>query len=343
MSADLPRGLVRSRSTRSLALALTFLVLLLVAFASIVLGARAMSLSTVLDAFTSYDRSLDEHLIVRTIRVPRTIVGLLVGLALGLAGTLFQGVTRNPLADPGILGVNAGASLAVVMAIYLLGVGNLLGYVWFGFLGAAVASVAVYLLGALGRGGATPIKLALAGSAVAAFLSALSSAILVIDAATLNQYRFWAVGSVAGRDGTIAAQVAPFILVATALAFVTGRMLNTLALGDDVAQGLGQRVGLIRIYAGLVAVVLVGAAVAAAGPIAFLGLIVPHIARMIAGTDYRWILAFAALIGPIILLGCDVLGRIAARPGEIQVGIVVALIGGPFFIALVRRRRLVEL
>lgn len=343
MSADLPRGLVRSRSTRSLALALTFLVLLLVVLASVVLGARAMSLSTVLDAFTSYDRSLDEHLIVRTIRVPRTIVGLLVGLALGLAGTLFQGVTRNPLADPGILGVNAGASLAVVMAIYLLGVGSLLGYVWFGFLGAAVASVAVYLLGALGRGGATPIKLALAGSAVAAFLSALGSAILVIDAATLNQYRFWAVGSVAGRDGTVAAQVAPFILVATAFAFVTGRMLNTLALGDDVAQGLGQRVGLIRIYAGLVAVVLVGAAVAAAGPIAFLGLVVPHVARMIAGTDYRWILAFAALIGPIILLGCDILGRIAARPGEIQVGIVVALIGGPFFIALVRRRRLVEL
>ncbi|RNL63766.1 iron ABC transporter permease [Nocardioides marmoriginsengisoli] len=343
MSADLPRGLVRSRRTRVLALALTFAVLLLVALASIAIGARAISPGTVLDAFTHYDRTLDEHLIVRTLRVPRTLVGLLVGLALGMAGTLFQGVTRNPLADPGILGVNAGASLAVVMAIYLLGVGSLLGYVWFGFLGAAVASVAVYLLGALGRGGATPIKLALAGSAVAAFLSALSSAILVIDAATLNQYRFWAVGSVAGRDGTIAAQVAPFVVVGAVLALVTGRMLNTLALGDDVAQGLGQRVGLIRVYSGLVAVLLVGAAVAAAGPISFLGLVVPHLARMIAGTDYRWILAFAALIGPILLLGCDVLGRIAARPGEIQVGIVVAVIGGPFFIALVRRRRLVEL
>jgi len=343
MSGDLPRGLVRSRRTRTLALALTFLVLLAVAFTSIGLGARPMPLGTVLDAFTQYDRTLDEHLIVRTLRVPRTIVGLLVGLALGMAGTLFQGVTRNPLADPGILGVNAGASLAVVVAIYVFGIGTLLGYVWFGFLGAAIASVAVYLLGALGRGGATPIKLALAGSAVAAFLAAISSAILVIDAATLNQYRFWAVGSVAGRDATIAAQVAPFVLLGAALALVTGRMLNTLALGDDVAQGLGQRVGLIRVYSGLVAVILVGAATAAAGPIAFLGLVVPHVARMIAGADYRWILAFSALLGPIILLGCDVLGRIVARPGEIQVGVVVALVGGPFFIALVRRRRLVEL
>lgn len=343
MGADRPGGLVRSRRARTLALALTFALLLVVTFASIVLGARPMPLTTVVDAFADYDRTLDEHLIVRTIRVPRTIVGLLVGLALGLAGTLFQGVTRNPLADPGILGVNAGASLAVVVAIFVFEITTLLGYVWFGFVGAAIASVVVYALGALGRGGATPVKLALAGSAVAAFLAAISSAILVIDSATLNQYRFWAVGSVAGRDETVAAQVAPFVLVGVVLAVFTGRMLNTLALGDDVAQGLGQRVGLIRGYSGLVAVILVGAATAAAGPIAFLGLIVPHIARMIIGTDYRWILALSAMLGPIILLGCDVLGRIVARPGEIQVGVVVALVGGPFFIALVRRRRLVEL
>ena len=343
MSAELPQGLVRGRSWRITGLFVAFLVLLAVSALSIVLGARAMPLSTVIDAFTDFDPTFDQHLVVREIRVPRTIVGILVGLALGLAGTLMQGVTRNPLADPGILGVNAGAAFAVVTAIYLLGVNSLYGYVWFGFLGAAVASVAVYALGALGRGGATPIKLALAGSAVAGLLEALTSGILVIDLATLDQYRFWAVGSFSGRDSTIAAQVAPFIVVGTLMALVTGRMLNTLALGDDVATSLGQRVGLLRGYSGLVAVILVGAGTAAAGPIAFVGLVVPHIARAIVGTDYRWILAYSALLAPILMLSCDVLGRVIARPGEVQVGLVVAFVGGPFFIALVRRRRLAEL
>lgn len=337
------RGLARSTSARSAGLVLTGAVLLVAVLASVALGARPMAISTVLHAFTQYDGTLDEHLIVRDIRVPRTILGLLVGLALGLAGTLMQGVTRNPLADPGILGVNAGAALAVVGAIHLLGISSLLGYVWFAFFGAAVTSVAVYLLGALGRGGATPIKLALAGAAVAAFLEALTSGILVIDVATLDQFRFWAVGSIAGRETSIAVQVAPFVVAGALLTLPTGRMLNTLALGDDVAHALGQRVGLIRAYAALVSVVLVGAATAAAGPIAFVGLTVPHVARAIAGTDYRWILAYSAVLAPILVLGADVLGRTLARPGEIQVGIVIALIGGPFFIALVRRRRLVEL
>jgi iron complex transport system permease protein len=254
-----------------------------------------------------------------------------------------QGVTRNPLADPGILGVNAGASLAVVVGIYVFGVGSLTGYVWFAFLGAAIASVVVYGLGALGRDGATPVKLALAGAAVAAFLSSITTAILIVDVATLDQYRFWVVGSIAGRDATIAAQVAPFLAAGAALAMGSARALNSMSLGDDVARSLGLRVGIARIVAAVAVVLLCGAATAAAGPIAFVGLTVPHVARAISGPDYRWILPYSAVLAPVLLLGADIVGRVVARPGELQVGIVTALLGAPFFIALVRRRRLAQL
>lgn len=337
------RGLVQRGSLRALGLVVAVGVLALVTLASIAYGSKPIPLGTVIDALVQYDSSLNDHLIVRSLRIPRTVVGLLVGVALGLAGAVMQGVARNPLADPGILGVNAGASLFVVVAIYSFGIGSLLGYVWFAFAGAAITSVVVYTLGSLGREGATPVKLALAGAAITAFLGSITTAILLIDVATLDQYRFWAVGSLAGRDATIATQLAPFIVVGAVMALVSGRVLNALALGDDVARSLGQKVGLARIFSAASVVLLVGAATAAAGPIGFVGLTVPHVARAITGPDYRWVLPYSAVLAPILLLGSDIIGRVIARPGEVQVGIVTALIGAPFFVALVRRRKLAEL
>jgi iron complex transport system permease protein len=318
-------------------------VLVVVAVLGVAVGARPIPLGTVLDALTAYDPASDEHLIVQTLRIPRTVLGIAVGVALGLAGAVMQGVSRNPLADPGILGINAGAAFAVVIAIYALGIGTLTGYVWFAFVGAAVAAIVVYGLGSLGREGPTPVKLALAGSALTALLTSLTTAVLLMDVQTLDQFRFWVVGSLAGRDAEIARQVLPFLASGAVLALVSARSLNALALGDDVARSLGQRVAVARALSALAVVLLTGAAVAAAGPIAFVGLAVPHVARAITGPDYRWVLPYSAVLAPILLLGADVIGRVVARPGELQAGIVTALLGAPFFIALVRRRKLAEL
>jgi iron complex transport system permease protein len=337
------RGVLSSGWAKGAGVVAAAVVLATVVFASVAYGSKTIDLGTVIDAFLAYDPTHNDHLIIRSLRVPRTLVGLGVGAALGLAGGVMQGVTRNPLADPGIFGIEAGAALAVVVGIYVFGIGSLTGYIWFAFAGAAVASVVVYGLGSLGRGGATPVKLALAGAAMAALLSSLTSAILIIDVSTLDQFRFWAVGSLAGRDDAVIRQVAPFLVLGAVLAVASARGLNTLALGDDVARSLGQRVHLARAMSALAVIVCSGAAVAAAGPIGFVGLTIPHVARAICGPDYRWILPWSIVLGPVLLLGADVLGRIIARPGELQVGIVTAFVGAPFFVALVRRRRLAEL
>jgi iron complex transport system permease protein len=315
-------------------------VLLVVAcLASIAVGTRSIGLGEVWRAL--YDSSLttEEAVIVRQIRVPRTALGLLVGLALGVSGALMQGHTRNPLGDPGLLGVTAGASLAVVLSIALLGITAPSGYVWFAFLGALAGTVLVYAIGSAGRGGATPVTLALAGAALSALLYALVRAVLVSDQQTLDSFRFWVVGSLAGRGADVAWQVAPFVAVGLLLAFANSPALNMLGLGEDVARGLGQRIWLARLL-GLTAITLLcGAATAACGPIAFVGLVVPHAVRALTGPDHRWLVPCSALAGAILLLTADVVGRVVARPAELQVGIVLALIGAPFFIALVRRRK----
>jgi iron complex transport system permease protein len=330
-------------SRRAIGLVAAVGALLVVTALSLAVGAKPIPLDTVLDAVFAYDPSNADQLIVRELRLPRTVVGLLVGAALGAAGSVMQGLTRNPLADPGILGVNAGAALFVVVGIYWFGLTSLLGYVWFAFAGAAIASVVVYSLGSLGREGATPVKLALAGAALTALLGSITTAILLVDVQTLDQFRFWIVGSLAGRTATIAASVAPFIAAGLLLALCCGPLLNTLALGDDVARGLGQRVGWSRVAGATSIVLLCGAATAAAGPIAFVGLAVPHIARAITGPDYRWIMPYSLILAPVLLVGADVIGRVVARPGELQVGIVTAVLGAPIFIALVRSRRIAAL
>ncbi|MFD5031550.1 FecCD family ABC transporter permease [Streptomyces sp. NPDC058220] len=310
---------------------------LLAVLLSLAVGARAVAPSAVVDALLRGGHS-DDAQVVRQLRVPRTLIGLMVGAALALAGTVLQGITRNPIADPGILGISQGASVGVVLAIAFAGVHTLSGYVWFAFAGAGVASVAVYAIASGGRGGATPVKLALGGAAINALLVSVTMAVLTTNAATLDEFRFWQVGSIAGRDAEVAGQVWPFLLIGTVLVISVARGLDALALGEDVAKGLGQNVAAVRVLGGLGATVLTGVGVAAAGPIAFIGLAVPHIARAIVGTDHRWVLPMAALIGPVMLLVSDVIGRIVFPPSEVPAGVMTALLGVPFLVALVRRK-----
>lgn len=319
------------------------LLLVVVLVLSIIVGARPIALGDIWNALTAFDATQTNHKIILDLRLPRTLVGLLVGAALGLSGAILQGATRNPLADPGILGINAGATLCVVVGISVFGITQLSGYVWLAFLGAGAAMLVVYLVASLGREGATPVKLALAGAAVTAALTSVTSAILITNVETLDQIRFWQVGALTGRTTDILLQVTPFILAGIVLALLTSRILDGLALGDDVARGLGLKVQRSRALVGLAAVILAGAATAAAGPIAFVGLTVPHLARAFTGPNYRWILPYSMLLAPILLLGADIIGRVIVPPGELQVGIVTAALGAPFFIALVRRRKLAEL
>ena len=329
---------------RRIALLVALAVLAVVAgLLSIAVGTRSIGLGDVWRALTDPGWTGQDAVIVRDLRLPRTLLGLMVGAALGAAGALMQGHTRNPLGDPGLLGVTAGASCAVVLAIFLLGVGTPAGYVWFAFGGALAGTVLVFAIGSAGRGGPTPVTLALAGAALSALLFALVRAILVGDQQTLDAYRFWVVGALAGRGSDIAWQVAPFVLAGLVLAVANAPALNLLGLGDDVARGLGQRVWLARAV-GLTAVTLLcGAATAACGPIAFVGLVTPHVARAVTGPDHRWLVPASGLLGAVLLVLADVLGRVVVRPAELQVGIVLALVGAPFFIALIRRRRTVTL
>ena len=247
------------------------------------------------------------------------------------------------MADPGLLGVNAGAAFAVVLGIWLLDAAALSSYVWLAFAGAAVTSIVVYLLGSMGHGGATPVRLALAGAALSALLGSFTMAVVLLDKNTLDLYRYWAVGSLSGRDETVMLQVAPFIAIGLVLAMLVARPLNTMGLGEETAHALGTNIGWTRAATALAVALLCGAGSAACGPIGFIGLVVPLAARSIAGPDQRWLLPYSAVLGPVVLLSCDVVGRVIARPSEVQVGIMTAAIGGPAFVFLVRRVRMAQL
>lgn len=340
--ARTPEGTARATRRQLLVpgglLLLATVVLLVVCLASLAFGARHIAWSTLVEACVDFDPANGDHAVVAS-RVPRTVVGVLVGAALGLAGAAMQGVARNPLADPGILGVNAGAALAVVVAMCAFGITSLTGYIWFAFLGAGIAAVLVYSVASKGREGATPVKLALAGAALSAGLSSLMNGILVSSRETLDGFRFWQIGSVSGRTWDVIVPVIPFLVVGAVITLAAGRILNGLALGDDVARGLGQRVAASRAIAALGLVILCGGATAVAGPIMFVGLVIPHIARGLVGADYRWILPLSMLLAPVLLIGADVIGRLIMPPGEVQAGVMTALVGAPVFIWLVRRHR----
>lgn len=314
-------------------------VLAAVAVASIAFGSRAIPVGDVWDVLFTDDGS-DVAGIVHGLRVPRTVLGLVAGAAIGAAGALTQGHTRNPMADPGLLGVNAGAACTVVVGVYVIGITTPIQYMGFGLIGALIASSLMFLIASAGKG-ANPLTLILAGTGLSVLLMAITSAIVLIDTASLDAWRFWQVGSTQGRGWDVILATLPFVVPGLALAAASGFFLNILSLGDDVAQALGTRVREARIV-GIVAItLLVGAATAACGPIVFLGLVAPHVARFVTGPDYRWIVPYSALIGGLLLVGSDVIGRVVARPGEVQAGIVLAAIGAPFFIALVQAKKLV--
>jgi iron complex transport system permease protein len=313
------------------------LLLLVTVAASLAVGARPVGWGDVVGALTSYDGSADQ-IAVRELRLPRTVVGLLVGVALGAAGAVMQGLTRNPVADPGIVGVSAGAALGMVAGVTLVGGVVLLGQVWFAVAGAAVASVVVFAIVASSPRAAVT-TLVLAGAAVSATLGSISASILAVDQQTLDQYRFWSVGSLLGRDLPIAWAVMPLVVVGLVLAFAACPGLDSLALGDDVARALGRNVALLRLLAGAAVVLLTGGAVAAAGPIAFVGLLVPHLVRPFLGARHLPLLVGCVLLAPSLLLAADVVGRLVVRPAELPVGIVLAFVGAPFLIWVVRRER----
>ncbi|MFJ3583263.1 FecCD family ABC transporter permease [Streptomyces sp. NPDC090127] len=327
---------------RGLGLVLTLGALLLVSLVSVWVGTRGIPFTSIWHLLWAPDGS-EASIIVHDYRIPRTVLGLLVGMALGLSGALMQALTRNPLADPGLLGVNLGASAGVVVAIAFLGVAAPLGYVWFALAGAAAASIGVYVLGSSGRKMATPDRLVVAGAAVTAVLYAFNWAVLLFDPEAFDQFRFWTVGSLSGRYYDIVLLMLPFVVVGLLVAFLLAPSLNALAMGDQMGRALGVHVGRTRVLAAVAVMLLCGAATAAAGPIGFVGLAVPHVARFLAGADQRWVFAYSALLAPVLLIGSDVLGRVLGAPGEVQVGIVTAFIGAPLFIALCRRRKLVML
>ena len=303
-------------------------------------GSLHTSWETAWNAIFDYDSTDQGQIVVRELRWPRTVLGLAAGSCLAVAGALTQGITRNPLGAPGILGVNAGAAFAIVTAIYVADIVTPEGYVWFAFFGAAGASILVYLIAQFGSGGATPVKLALAGVVVTALLGGWTTSLLILDLETLDEARFWLAGSIASRGTDEIIVLFPVIILGLIIGLALGRQINILSLGEDIALSLGQRIGLVRMGTGLIIILLCGSAVAIAGPVAFVGLAIPHMVRSLVGPDYRWILIYCLFLGPCLLLGADVIGRLIIRPDELHVGIVTAAVGAPFLIYLVRFTKL---
>jgi len=313
-------------------------LLALFAALSLTFGARGVGVNEILGGiFNRGPLSMGEAVVRK--RVPRTVLGFVVGAALGMSGALMQAVTRNPLADPGILGVNSGASLAVVCGIAFLGIQTLPQYIALALLGAAVTAMFVYSIGSIGRGGATPIKLALAGAATSAALSSLISAVLLPRAQQMDSFRFWQSGGIGGATWGGIAAISPFIAVAAVVAIASCWALNVLALGDDVATGLGVRTGRARLAGAASGVLLCGASTAVAGPIGFVGLMVPHAVRLIVGPDLRWVIPLSAVGGSVVLLASDIAGRLIGRPGEVDAGLITAFVGAPALVAIAMKAK----
>lgn len=306
--------------------------------ASLAFGARYISFSEVIDTLLHFDAASISHVVVRE-RIPRTVFGLVAGASLGVSGVLMQSITRNPIADPSVLGVNTGASLFVVSGIAFFHINTAGQYIWFALAGAAVTAVFVYGIGSMGRGGATPIKLALAGAATSAALSSLVSAIILPRTDVMNAFRFWQVGSISGATWKGISSVLPFLILGLVIGILASPALNALALGDDVATGLGVRTGTVRIAGALAGVLLCGATTALAGPIGFVGLMVPHTVRLLCGPNLRLIIPMSAVGGSIVLTLADVIGRLIGSPSELEAGIVTAFLGAPILIIIAMRTK----
>ncbi|WP_017580497.1 iron chelate uptake ABC transporter family permease subunit [Nocardiopsis valliformis] len=325
----------RTLRRRPLWLALCLVLLALSCAASLLVGSARLPAATVWAALVSSDQGID-HLTVLSLRVPRTVLGLLTGAALGVAGALAQALTRNPLADPGILGVNSGAAFAITVGVAAFGVTRLDQYLWWGLAGALGATVLVYAVAARGPGGATPLRLTLVGVALGAVFAGAASALSLLDPQAFDRMRYWGAGTLADRpDGTVET-IVPFVVAGLVLALALVRPLNALALGDELAHAVGARVALTRVLGVAAITLLCGSATAAVGPIGFVGLMVPHAVRLVTGPDQRWILPFTLVLAPVLVLLSDVLGRLVVWPAELQVGVITALFGAPVLILLVR-------
>lgn len=339
---DAAAALRRPAAVRIVWLLVGVVAIVVLSALSVSFGVRAVSIDDIFAALSGHDETISQAAIIK--RIPRTVLALLVGAALALAGATMQAVTRNPIADPGILGVSSGAALAVVIGLAFFGLTDPLGQMGLAIVGAAAASVFVYTVGSMGSGGATPLKLALAGAATSAAFTSLVSAIMLPRVDLLQTFQSWQVGGVGGAEFSRIALTAPVLAIGALICFASARGMNSLALGDDMAAGLGEHVGRTRMVSAIGAVILAGAATAIAGPIGFVGLVVPHACRMLIGTDHRWLLPFSALAGAALLTASDIVGRvIAPSTEEIQVGIITAILGAPFFIWIVRRQKVREL
>jgi iron complex transport system permease protein len=329
--------LINSAAKPVFSLIVCLVLLLVCLISSVTLGAAEIPIDQILTSFVNFDGSY-QHLVIQTVRLPRSLIAILVGASLAVSGALMQGLTRNPLADPGILGIESGAALTVVVTIFIFGSTSVTTLTIAAFLGAGVTAILVYFLGSLGKGGSTPLNLTVAGAALTALISSLTTAILIISQRTLEEIRFWLAGSLAGRNATILFSALPFVIIGLVIAFALGRQITTMSLGDDVAKGLGQKTAWIKIITAISVVLLAGSSVALAGPIGFIGLVVPHVVRFFIKTDYRWILPYSAVIGATLLLVADITARILLKPQELPVGVMTALVGAPFFVYLAKSK-----
>ncbi|MED4002072.1 FecCD family ABC transporter permease [Priestia aryabhattai] len=328
--------MLRSVQMKVMGLIIGIMLLLICIGLSIVLGYTDTSVKTAFEAFQAFNGS-NEHIVIQNIRLPRAIIGAVVGICLGIAGAMMQALTKNPLASPDIIGVNAGASFFIVVAVMIFSVNSLQAFTWIAFVGAALTVVVVYFLGSIGKEGLTPIKLTLAGAAIAAFFSSLTQGLLAVDESSLDQVLFWLAGSVQGRKVEMLYGILPYVVPAIIVTFFIASKINILTIGEDVAKGLGQRTALVKIISGIIIAILAGGAVAVAGPISFVGIIVPHVVRAIVGQDYRWVFPYSAVVGGILILLADVGARYVIMPQEIPVGVMTAVIGTPFFIYMARK------
>ncbi|QKI83678.1 FecCD family ABC transporter permease [Kroppenstedtia eburnea] len=315
---------------------LSVVLLLLCMASSMVYGYTDTGWHTAWEAFTDYNGS-NEHIVIQHVRLPRSLIAAVVGASLAVAGALMQALTKNPLASPSIFGIQAGAGFFIVVSFSFFSVSSIQGFTWIAFAGAGVAAFIVYFIGSLGRDGLTPIKLTLAGAAVAALFSSLTQGLLVTNEAALDQVLFWLAGSVQGRKLSSLTAVLPYIAMAGIICAVLAPKINILTMGEEVARSLGLKTGLVKLFAGLAVILLAGGAVAVAGPIGFIGIVIPHVARFVAGNDYRWILPYCAVLGGILLVAADIAARYVVMPEEVPVGVMTAIIGTPFFIYIARR------
>ncbi len=328
--------LLKNSWQKWMGLFITILLLLFLLCSSIVYGYTDTTWKMAIDAFTDFNGT-NEHIVIQSVRLPRALIASAIGASLAISGVLMQTLTKNPLASPDIFGVNAGAGLAVVTGVTVLGISNLQVFTWLSFLGAAIAAISIFMIGSMGRGGLTPMKLTLAGAAMTAMVASLTQGLLVSNEALLEQVLFWLAGSVSGRSLDNLVAVLPYLAVGWGLALIMSGKMNVLSMGEDVAKGLGLNIVFLKLVLGLAIILLSGGSVAVAGPIGFIGIVVPHLTRSIVGIDHRWLIPFSGLFGAVLLIAADVISRYILMPREVPVGVMTAIIGTPFFIYIARK------